>query len=200
MIKSAKFYEILWLPKLYFVLRQHFWNSHPLSIHALRVGNKLVLKHSSPLQPFSSWKDSNRFHLSILHQWYMLNSMMACKELVFFHEDLFFPCLPFALNFFFQDINTGQVGAQSKTENKNTCERNLRVFQVIHLSMCQRKSCCLLDTMIHLYWKTIGWIRRQTNQVKGSPTELFNYSLHSRVPGSMLSRVPQNRLESTTAY
>jgi len=54
--------------------------------------------------------------------------------------------------------------------------------------------------MIHLYWKKMGWIQRQTNQAEGSPTELFNYILHNRMPVSMLSRVLYNRLESTTAY
>lgn len=68
---------------------------------------------------------------------YILDSMMACKELAFFHVNLFFPCLPFALNFFFQDINTGQGEAQTKTANKNICERNSKVFQVIRLSTYQ---------------------------------------------------------------
>lgn len=61
--------------------------------------------------------------------------MIACKELVFFHGNLFFPCLPFALNFFFQDISAGQGGAQTKRENKKTFGRNVSVFLVIHLSV-----------------------------------------------------------------
>lgn len=64
MVKSPKFYEILChQSSILYPINIFFYNSHPLGIYALSVGNKSVLRHSSPL---CSWKDSKRFHLFIL--------------------------------------------------------------------------------------------------------------------------------------
>lgn len=89
-----------------------------------------------------------------------LDILMVCKELVFFHTDLFFACLPFTLNFFFRNNNAGQREAQTKPEN-TFWEKIKDISGPSPLSVPRksgRRFCCLPETTTRLYWKIMGWI------------------------------------------
>lgn len=144
------------------------FNSHPLSVYALRIGNKSVLIHSSLL---CSWNDSNKFNFFILAPsliTYLIVRWLA-KSLHFFMEIYsFLLCLLLWNKSFRKSILCGQ-GKQVKFFFKKL-DKNLSLFGNLSFNVSRksrRKSHCLPDTMKHLYWKTTGWIQRQTKSSWG---------------------------------
>lgn len=118
--------------------------------------------HSSPL---CSWKDSNisSFFLAPPLIIYLIVWWLA-KNLYFFMEIYYFLVCLLHWTFSYRTSILGRGLKQKNRKQKHFWDKFKGLWGNSSFGVPRksgRKSCCLPDTMIHLYWKTMGWIQRQ---------------------------------------